>query len=86
MRHQRRRTNCEQTVKLGYSSFTRTLPHSLKLKSLHRFTSTVTAVEEITAIQEGKLSKGLKKFLTDEIVEKGKVKEALVISDPKLGA
>ncbi|KZT74494.1 Nop-domain-containing protein [Daedalea quercina L-15889] len=57
----------------------------LKLKSLHRFTSTATAVEEITALQEGKLGKGLKKFLSDEIVGKGKEKEALAVFDAKLG-
>ena len=58
----------------------------LKLKSLHRFTSTAVAVEEITAIQEGKIGKGLKEFLSKTIVEKGKNKEALVVVDPKLGA
>ncbi|KAI9448560.1 hypothetical protein H4582DRAFT_1901463 [Lactarius indigo] len=58
----------------------------LKLKSLHRFTSTAVAVEEITAMQEGKLGKGLKEFLSKTIVEKGKNKEALVVVDPKLGA
>ena len=57
----------------------------LKLKSLHRFASTATAVEEITAIQEGKLGKGLKEFLSKVIVEKGKNKEELVVVDPKLG-
>ncbi|KAG6330391.1 hypothetical protein ID866_8697 [Astraeus odoratus] len=56
----------------------------LKLKALHRFTSTVTAVEDLTAIQEGKLGKGLKKFLTEEVVEKGKGKESLVVVDPRL--
>lgn len=59
---------------------------SLKLKSLYRFTSTATAVEEITAINEGKLGKGLKKFLNDEIVEKGKGKDSLMVADSKLGA
>ena len=58
---------------------------SLKLKSLHRFTSTAIAVEEITAIQEGKLGKGLKQFLSDEVVGKGKGKEQLMVADPKLG-
>ena len=57
----------------------------MKLKALHRFTSTATAVEEITAIQEGKLGKGLKQFLTEEVVEKGKGKESLVVVDSKLG-
>jgi len=62
------------------SSFSR-----LKLKALHRFTSTATAVEDITAIQNGKLGKGLKQFLTDEIVDKGKGKDSLVVIDPHLG-
>jgi nucleolar protein 58 len=53
---------------------------------LHRFTSTATAVEDITALQDGKLGKGLKKFLSEEIVEKGKLKEQLHVVDPKLGA
>ncbi|KAI0260542.1 Nop domain-containing protein [Gloeopeniophorella convolvens] len=56
----------------------------LKLKSLHRFTSTAVAVEEITAMQEGKLGKGLKEFLTKVVVDKGKNKEQLVVVDPKL--
>lgn len=36
-------------------------------------------------MQEGKLGKGLKKFLSEEIVDKGKTKEALVVVDSKLG-
>ncbi|KAF9224357.1 Nop domain-containing protein [Gyrodon lividus] len=56
----------------------------LKLKALHRFTSTATAVEDLTAVQEGKLGKGLKKFLTEEVVGKGKGKESLVVVDPRL--
>ena len=58
---------------------------SLKLKALHRFTSTAAAVEEITAIQESKIGKGLKQFLSEEVVEKGKGKEVLVVADAKLG-
>lgn len=58
----------------------------LKLKALHRFTSTATAVEDITAIQNGKLGKGLKQFLTDEVLGKGKGKESLVVIDPHLGS
>lgn len=42
-------------------------------------------MEEITALQEGKLGKGLKKFLTEEIIEKGKGKESLAVVDAKLG-
>ncbi|CCL99180.1 uncharacterized protein FIBRA_01195 [Fibroporia radiculosa] len=56
----------------------------LKLKSLHRFTSTATAVEDITALQEGKLGKGLKQFLSDEIIGKGKGKDTLAVFDAKL--
>lgn len=57
----------------------------LKLKALHRFTSTATAVEDLTAVQDGKLGKGLKKFLSEEVVDKGKGKESLVVIDPRLG-
>ncbi|KAG5650013.1 hypothetical protein H0H81_001078 [Sphagnurus paluster] len=56
----------------------------LKLKALHRFTSTATAVEDITALQNGKLGKGLKQFLTDEVIGKGKGKESLLVIDPHL--
>ncbi|KAG6840633.1 Nucleolar protein 58 [Blastosporella zonata] len=56
----------------------------LKLKALHRFTSTATAVEDVTAIQNGKIGKGLKQFLTDEVLGKGKGKESLLVVDPHL--
>ncbi|KAI0771521.1 Nop-domain-containing protein [Trametes elegans] len=51
----------------------------LKLKAIHRFTSTASAVEEITALQEHKISKGLKKFLSEEVAGKGKGKESLAV-------
>ncbi|KAI0751276.1 Nop-domain-containing protein [Daedaleopsis nitida] len=57
----------------------------LKLKAIHRFTSTATAVEEITALQEQKVTKTLKKFLSDEAVGKGKGKETLAVFDAGLG-
>ncbi|CAE6445372.1 unnamed protein product [Rhizoctonia solani] len=57
----------------------------LKLKAIHRFTSTAMAVEDISAMQEGKLSKGLKQFLQDQVVDKGKGKESLAVIEPKLG-
>ena len=57
----------------------------LKLRALHRFTSTATAVEEITAIQDGKIGKSLKKFLSEEILEKGKGKHSLLVAESKLG-
>ena len=71
--------------KKSYTSF---LPcvYRLKLKALHRFTSTATAVEDISSLQNGKLGKGLKKFLTDEVLDKGKGKESLVVIDPHLGS
>ncbi|GAA5933365.1 RNA-processing protein NOP58 [Sporobolomyces koalae] len=57
----------------------------VKLQAIHRFTSTATAVEDMTAIGEGKVSKGLKKFLTDEITGNKKLKnEKLAVSEPKL--
>lgn len=58
----------------------------LKLSAIHRFSSTAEAVEDATALTEGKMSKNLKKFLTDEISGKTKSKnEELVVVDPKLG-
>ena len=42
-------------------------------------------MEDISALQGGKLGKGLKKFLIEQIVEKGKEKEALVVVDAHLG-
>ena len=60
--------------------------YSLKLQAIHRFTSTASAVEDMTAIGEGKLSKSLKKFLTDEITGNKKLKsEKLAVFEPKLG-
>ncbi|KAF8318228.1 NOP5NT-domain-containing protein [Clavulina sp. PMI_390] len=59
---------------------------AMKLKAVHRFESTAAAVEDITAMQEGKMSKGLKKFLTDEVVNKGKGKEKLAVVDKTLAS
>ena len=64
----------------------------LQLSAIHRFQSTVEAVEGATAVNDGKLSKGLKKFLTEEILEKGgtagakRASEKLVVSEPKLAS
>jgi nucleolar protein 58 len=58
----------------------------VKLNALHRFSTTAAAVEDLTAIQEGKISKSVKQFLTTEVLEKGKGKEELLVLDPKLGA
>lgn len=42
-------------------------------------------MEEITALQEQKLTKSLKKFLSDEIVGKGKSKETLAVFEAGIG-
>lgn len=58
----------------------------LKLQAIHRFTSTASAIEDMTAIGEGKVSKTLKKFLTEQVSENKKLKsEVIAVSDPKLG-
>ncbi|KAI0637720.1 Nop-domain-containing protein [Trametes polyzona] len=57
----------------------------LKLKAIHRFTSTADAVEEITALQEHKVTKGLKKFLSEEVAGKGKGKETLAVFEKEFG-
>lgn len=58
----------------------------MKLQAIHRFTSTAAAVEDVTAIGEGKLSKSLKKFLTEEVTGNPKFKnETLAVSETKLG-
>lgn len=83
----KRPTRCSSLLLLLlHGSFELTpLANSLKLKALHRFTSTAAAVEDITAMQEGKMSKGLKAFLTEQVVEKGKGKAKLAVVDKTLG-
>lgn len=66
------------------------LGNLLSLSAISRFASTAEGVEEISSIQEGKLSKTLKKFLVDEVQggdgkKKSSKAEQLVVSDPKLG-
>ncbi|KAK0205986.1 Nop domain-containing protein [Desarmillaria ectypa] len=56
----------------------------LKLKAIHRFTTTATAVEDMTALQDGKVGPGLKKFLSDEVAGKGKGKESLLVAETHL--
>lgn len=57
----------------------------VKLQSIHRFKSTADAVEDMSAIGEGKISKNLKKFLTEEISQGKNSQETLAVVDPKLG-
>lgn len=75
--------NCTPELDLDYLRISWTAIR-LKLKAVHRFTSTATAVEEMTSLQEGKIGKGLKQFLTDEVVDKGKSKSPLILVDRKL--
>ncbi|KAM0749986.1 Nop-domain-containing protein [Meredithblackwellia eburnea MCA 4105] len=57
----------------------------VKLKAIHRFTSTASAVEDMTSIGEGTISKTLKKFLMDEVTSSEKYKnETLAVFEPKL--
>jgi nucleolar protein 58 len=68
---------------------------SLKVQAIQRFTSTATAVEDLSAVQEGRLTDALSKFLVDAVggggaegdkkKKKSKLEEMLVVSEPKLG-
>lgn len=65
---------------------------SLKLQALQRFTSTASAVEDLAAIQDGRLTDTLEKFITEATTgadgdkkKKKKVEEMLIVSEPKLG-
>lgn len=63
--------------------------YSLKVEAIQRFTSTATAVEDLAAIQDGRLTEGLEKFLVDATGGEGKKKKkdvTLVVSEPKLAA
>jgi RNA processing factor Prp31 len=54
----------------------------LKLKNFQKFDSAATALEEVTAIIEGKVTPRLASLL-DEIKDEKKV--SLAVADPKLG-
>ena len=56
----------------------------VKLKAFSKFKDTHDALEATAALVESKLSKGLKKFLQKNIVEKD-IKETLAVADAKLG-
>lgn len=59
----------------------------VKLESIHRFQSTVDAVEDLSSIADGKLSKNLKSFLQESVKDNKKLaKETLLVADNKLGA
>ncbi|KAK4685504.1 nucleolar protein 58, partial [Tremellales sp. Uapishka_1] len=67
---------------------------ALKVQAIQRFTSTATAVEDLTAVQDGRLTDTLTKFLKDatsgaedgDKKKKKKLEEKLIVSDPKLAA
>jgi nucleolar protein 58 len=68
------------------------LTHSLKVHAIQRFTSTATAVEDLAAIQDGRLTDTLEKFLSEatgagaeDKKKKKKLEEKLVVFEPKLG-
>ncbi|KAJ3104988.1 Nucleolar protein 58 [Physocladia obscura] len=58
---------------------------TLKLKAFSKFENTTDAMSAVTALVEGKLSKGLKKFLSAELSELD-LKEKLAVGDSKLAA
>ncbi|EDQ84401.1 uncharacterized protein MONBRDRAFT_35337 [Monosiga brevicollis MX1] len=57
---------------------------AVKLKGFHKFEDTVEALTAATALTEGKLSKGLKSFLKDNIISK-EVQDTLAVPEAKLG-
>eukprot|EP00621_Florenciella_sp_RCC1693_P005394 CAMPEP_0182546446 /NCGR_PEP_ID=MMETSP1323-20130603/36049_1 /TAXON_ID=236787 /ORGANISM="Florenciella parvula, Strain RCC1693" /LENGTH=76 /DNA_ID=CAMNT_0024757675 /DNA_START=45 /DNA_END=272 /DNA_ORIENTATION=+ len=56
----------------------------IKLKAFSQFKDTVEAVAAATAMVEGSLGKGLKKFLQKQIVKK-ESNESLIVADKGLG-
>ena len=56
----------------------------VKLKQFHKFDDTAEAVQSATALVEGKLSAGMKKFLKKNVVSK-EVQGVLAVGDSKLG-
>lgn len=53
------------------------------MKAIHRFNSTADAVDDITQLQDGKLTKSVEEFLVNEVQGK---KHSLAVMDPKLGS
>ncbi|ORX39180.1 hypothetical protein BD324DRAFT_315129 [Kockovaella imperatae] len=67
---------------------------ALSVEAIQRFTSTATAVEDLSALQDGRLTDSLSKFLVDTVnggskdkkKKSSKTEEMLVVSDPKLAS
>lgn len=56
----------------------------VKLKAFKKFKDTKDAMKSVEKLLKGEMSKGLKKFLDKNIVQKG-IEEELMIADKKLG-
>lgn len=56
----------------------------VKLKAFKKFKDTKEAMQSVEKLLKGEMSKGLKKFLDKNIVQKG-IEEELMLSDKKLG-
>ncbi len=56
----------------------------VKLKAFKKFKDTKDAMKSTEKLVKGEMSKGLKKFLDKNLVQKG-IEEALIIADKKLG-
>ena len=56
----------------------------VKLKAFMKFKDTKDAMKSIEKLMSGKVSKGLNKFLTKNIVQKG-IEEELLVAEKKLG-
>lgn len=78
---------CRPTSILRHKRAKRTsfLNTRIKLKAFGKFENTTDALSAVTGIVEGKVSKNLKKFLSDEIIGKD-LKDTLAISDTKLAS
>jgi len=59
--------------------------NAVKLQNFFKFEDTTEALASITAATEGKISKGLKKFLKTSIVDKD-IQDEIAVSDAKVGA
>mmetsp|Transcript_13437 Transcript_13437/g.15337 ORF Transcript_13437/g.15337 Transcript_13437/m.15337 type:complete len:507 (-) Transcript_13437:1537-3057(-) len=67
-----------------YKEFEKSSGDVVKLHAFQKFEDTTEAVAAATAVVEGKLDKGLKKFLKRNIVNK-KIEDSLGVADTKLG-
>lgn len=56
----------------------------VKLKAFKKFKDTKDAMKSVEKLLKGEMSKGLKRFLDKNIVQKG-IEEELMVSDKKLG-